>query len=122
MDKEQIIALIDAYENDKPMDEREQDADIAALADKIMELSQAGVGDNKGLHVALQSAELRLITESNKGLFCPHAKRDQLRTEAAAIQKARMDLDFVRGLYCIDRDPKDIATLDWIRKNAFQVK
>jgi len=36
------------------------------------------------------------------------------------IKALQHEYDTTRGLWCIDRDPKEVD-LDWIRENAFQL-
>ena len=49
---------------------------------------------------------------------------EQLKTETKelkeTVKKLQHEYDTSRGLWCIDKNPKD-ASLEWIIKNAFQL-
>ena len=43
-----------------------------------------------------------------------------IRQHESTIKKLQHEYDSTRGLFCIDRDPKDVD-IEWIRENAFQL-
>ena len=45
----------------------------------------------------------------------------QLQTEIDRLKELQHEYDSTRGLWCIDRDPKEVD-IEWIRKNSFQLK
>lgn len=49
---------------------------------------------------------------------------EQLELEVAqlkeTVKKLQHEYDATRGLWCIDRNPKDVS-IDWVRENAFQL-
>ena len=53
---------------------------------------------------------------------CEICERDQRIAELEAeVERLRHEVDSTRGLWCIDRDPRDVG-IGWIRANAFQLK
>ena len=54
---------------------------------------------------------------------CPYTACDGkgLRKKIDELKLLQHEYDSTRGLWCIDRDPKEVD-IEWIRKNAFQLK
>ena len=46
---------------------------------------------------------------------------DEFEDSGRSKEELQHDYDSTRGLWCIDRDPKDVD-IEWIRKNAFQLE
>lgn len=55
-----------------------------------------------------------------RGVFRYIIVTNDVNTSASTLVQLQHEYDSTRGLWCIDKDPK-IMTLEWIRKNSFQL-
>lgn len=57
-----------------------------------------------------------------KGVFRYIIVTDQISrpTPVGVLKQLQHEYDSTRGLWCIDKDPKEVD-IEWIRKNAFQL-
>ena len=74
--------------------------------------------------------EIARLNTENKKLTAELAKwkqaandnlKEYAETWSQERKRLRHEVDTTRGLWCIDRDPKEVD-LDWIRRNAFQLQ
>ena len=70
----------------------------------------------KGVKCAKALGQIVIGGESGKA--CVQEDLDKWNQLTSKIQHYH---DITVGLWCIDRDPKDVD-IEWIRKNAFQLK
>lgn len=57
-----------------------------------------------------------------RGVFRYTVVTDDISPETPKdeLKKLQHEYDSTRGLWCVDRDPKEVD-IDWIRRNAFQL-
>lgn len=55
-----------------------------------------------------------------RGVFRYVIVTKETTTSSTYLDRLQHEYDSTRGLWCFDRDPKDVS-IEWIRKNSFQL-
>jgi len=56
-----------------------------------------------------------------RGIFRYIVVTDEILATPPSVKFLQHEYDSTRGLWCIDKNPNDV-NIEWIRKNAFQLK